>query len=148
MGKNAYKSLINSFLDKPKLEIAWRKGIEDIKKSKFAEADKEFKVVKAEIQRAEKSNSKNTEPKTIEVKGEKINPEAAGEAKAIDFKEKKVENKKSNSEKPKSEKPAQTLKVNKKKSKLKHNKHTEYVKLPFLPESAPSTIKFKGTLFS
>jgi hypothetical protein len=48
--KKGYTTLINSFLDKPQFEINWRDAVGDLKKAKFAEAQKKFHQLRKEVE--------------------------------------------------------------------------------------------------
>jgi len=72
VAKDSYKGLVNSLLDKPQLTVRFKKGLDNLKKGNFAEAEKELTALKGEIQIPEKSTSQKVEGETIEVKPEKI----------------------------------------------------------------------------
>jgi hypothetical protein len=40
--KSSYKGIMNALLDKPKLSLVWKKGIDDLKKGDFKSAQKQF----------------------------------------------------------------------------------------------------------
>ena len=48
ISKASFKSAVNLLLDKPKLAITWKKGIDDLKKGNFAQAEKSFNTLKTE----------------------------------------------------------------------------------------------------
>lgn len=76
VGKNTFKSLMNSMLDKPQLAITWKRGVDNLKKGNFQAAAKEFEDLKAasvEVLPAEEvSKTKPEEPKTIEAPKKQI----------------------------------------------------------------------------
>ncbi len=72
-GQYLWKSTINSLLDKPKLALTWKKGIDSLKKGNFKSADTEFKTLKGEILEAEKPTSKQSTNETINITPEKTN---------------------------------------------------------------------------
>ncbi|HEY3527470.1 MAG TPA: hypothetical protein VGK47_14840 [Nitrososphaeraceae archaeon] len=72
LSKYAYRSLINSMLDKPEIGIKFNKAIKEIKKGKFAEAEKDFDDIQVEILSKEKPSKPIKEPETLETKTEKI----------------------------------------------------------------------------
>ena len=45
-GKNVFKFTMNSLLDKPQLAITWKRGIDNLKKGRFASAQKDFEELK------------------------------------------------------------------------------------------------------
>ena len=83
-GKQGFKFLMNSLLDKPKLTIKLNQAVQDLKKGNFAAAEKGFKEVDAELLPKEPGKGSAKAPgargETIEVKGERVEPK--GEAKA------------------------------------------------------------------
>lgn len=48
--KFAYKTLINSMLDKPQIAFTFRRGVQNLKKGNFKAADRDFKTLKGEIE--------------------------------------------------------------------------------------------------
>ncbi len=82
-GKEGFKFLMNSLLDKPKLTIKLNRAVQDLKKGDFAAAEKGFKEVDAELLPKEtgKGGAKASEARgeTIEVKGERIEPKGEPE---------------------------------------------------------------------
>lgn len=51
VSKSAYKNLVNSFIDKPQIGITWERGIKNLEKGKFAEAEKDFKILRKEVEK-------------------------------------------------------------------------------------------------
>lgn len=49
-GKKLYKSAMNAMLDKPQLTVTWKKAIDNLKKGKFAEAEKQFEALRGEVE--------------------------------------------------------------------------------------------------
>lgn len=86
VAKNSYKGLVNSFLDKPQLTVRFKKGLDNIKKGNFAEAEKELTALKGEIEITEKVKTPKPEGKTIEVKPEKISKTKELEHKPTSYK--------------------------------------------------------------
>ena len=52
-GKKGLRFLMNSFLDKPRVGITWKRGVENLKKGNFAQADKDFNILNNEVVKAE-----------------------------------------------------------------------------------------------
>lgn len=48
LGKNTFKSFMNSLLDKPQLTIKWRQGVNELKKGDFKAAEKTFNELSQE----------------------------------------------------------------------------------------------------
>lgn len=59
--KYAYKSLMNSILDKPKLAITWKRTIDEVKKGDFAKAEKSLQAVTDEIKKSEATEASRIE---------------------------------------------------------------------------------------
>jgi hypothetical protein len=53
LGKTGYKKLFESLLDKPQLSITWDKGIKAFKKGDFKNAEKNFEILKKEVEKIE-----------------------------------------------------------------------------------------------
>eukprot|EP00919_Chromeraceae_sp_WS-2016_P055012 GHVR01130790.1.p1 GENE.GHVR01130790.1~~GHVR01130790.1.p1 ORF type:complete len:568 (+),score=88.33 GHVR01130790.1:1144-2847(+) len=65
VSKNTYKSLMNSFIDKPQLLNVWEKGVIQLKAGKFSEAEKTFNKLKDSLvvtSKAEKEVSDDHTP--------------------------------------------------------------------------------------
>lgn len=92
--RRGYRALINSLLDKPQLGITWKRGIDNLKKGNFAQAEKDFDVLKGEVLAAEeKPKARTAEAGPIEITPEKAPEEQKliGERpKGIEEKSKKV----------------------------------------------------------
>lgn len=71
IGKRAFKATMNSLLDKPQLTISLKKGIDNLKKGKFAEAEKQFNALKGELE-VEKKVKPPFKEETIDVKPQKV----------------------------------------------------------------------------
>ncbi len=59
--KYAYKSLMNSILDKPKLAITWKKAIDEVKRGHFEKAEKSLQSIDSEMKKAEVLESSRVE---------------------------------------------------------------------------------------
>jgi len=59
--KSAYKWSTDALLDKPKLTLTWKSGIDNLKKGKFAEAEKDFNKLKSQTEDFQKSEGKRVE---------------------------------------------------------------------------------------
>lgn len=81
-GKKSMKFLMNSLLDKPQLTLNWKRGINDLKKGKFTEAEKEFNILKEEILPAEKNI---TEEMVSKGKTTNITPQNSSQSPAEDI---------------------------------------------------------------
>lgn len=75
--KSTYKGLINLIIDKPKFALTYEKGIDNLKKGDFKAAEKQFKVLQAEIQEV---------PKEALKEASKAPPKGAPKAKAAESK--------------------------------------------------------------
>lgn len=49
LGQSAFKKVMNTLLDKPQLVLNWKKGVENLSKGNFKEAEKEFKILDQEV---------------------------------------------------------------------------------------------------
>lgn len=80
VSKRTWDILKTALLDKPELAVKWEKGLKNLKKGNFAQAEKDFSELKevsekhVELLPAEKTQTKVSEQKSIEVKAEKIEP--------------------------------------------------------------------------
>lgn len=72
VAKKSYKGLINSLLDKPQLTIKFKKGLDNLKKGNFVEAEKELNALKGEIEVPQKGEVPKSESETIEVKPKNV----------------------------------------------------------------------------
>ncbi len=89
IAKKSYKGLMNSLLDKPQLTVKFKKGLDNLKKGNFAEAEKEMAALKGEIEVPEKIEPLAIEGETIEIKPKKAESIALGkkgEEEKIEFK--------------------------------------------------------------
>jgi len=90
--KGLYKFTLNSILDKPKLTIGWKKGLDALKKGDFRTAEREFKGLNAEILPSEPKLTPTAKGgQTLEAKVEPIRKEpkfiSGEQKKAIEYKE-------------------------------------------------------------
>lgn len=74
--KQGWKWLANSIIDKPELMISWRRGMDELKAGKFAQAERDLGFVNAEVEKAQTDSPKTRQGETINVKGERIAPNA------------------------------------------------------------------------
>ena len=76
LAKKTWKTLMNSMLDKPQIAFTLKKGIQDLKKGNFKEAEKQFDKLKSEVEvlGPEEEAVKAPKEETIEVAGERAEP--------------------------------------------------------------------------
>jgi hypothetical protein len=64
LSKKGYKFLINALLDKPQIGFTWKKGIDNLKKGNFAEAERDFGKLDLEVEKSKNmKENPSIEPK-------------------------------------------------------------------------------------
>ncbi len=89
----SYRALINATLDKPQLGIKFTKAVKELKEGNFANAEKGFKAIDAEVLPKEEAAPKGkAEGETINAKAEKV--ETPKETETKEVLQKQIEHKK------------------------------------------------------
>jgi hypothetical protein len=84
--RKGFRTIINRLLDKPKLVVDWKRGVDNLKKGNFKAAAKDFEALKAEIEVLDKEAATAKPSEIIEAEVTPIE-----EAKRIEAPQKKIE---------------------------------------------------------